>query len=180
MTRRWNIRTSDGMDRLKGFLWGLLACVVLTLLFGCRSVRYVPVYIGNDDSTHTATSVRIDYVKDTLRHAIPEQKAERETRDTVSELENDYALSKAWITPDGLLHHTLRTKPQERLLEFDKPIERRDSIVYRTRTVRVPYPIEKDLGWWEKTRLYSFPVLVAMVAVLAFVIMWLVKKLRKK
>ena len=32
----------------------------------------------------------------------------------------------------------------------------------------------------EKTRLYSFPVLVAMVAVLAFVIVWLVKKLRKK
>ena len=165
---------------MKGLLLGLLACAVLTLLFGCTTTKYVPVYIGNDDSIHTATSVRIDYVKDTLRHAIPEQKAERETRDTVSELENDYALSKAWITPDGLLHHTLRTKPQERLLEFDKPIERRDSIVYRTRTVSVPYPVEKDLGWWERTKLGAFPVLVAIVTVLAFIIVWLVKKLRKK
>ena len=167
-------------DELTGAFWGLAVLIVVTLLCGCKTVRYVPVETVRTDSVHTETHTRIDYVKDTLRHAIPEQKAERETRDTVSELENDYALSKAWITPDGLLHHTLRTKPQERLLEFDKPIERRDSIVYRTRTVRVPYPIEKDLGWWEKTRLYSFPVLVAMVAVLAFVVVWLVKKLRKK
>lgn len=58
---------------------------------------------------------------------------------------------------------------------------RHDTVaVVRVDSVRVPYPIEKDLGWWEKTRLYSFPVLVAMVAVLAFVIVWLVKKLRKK
>ena len=52
--------------------------------------------------------------------------------------------------------------------------------VVRTDSVQVPYPVEKDLGWWEKTRLYSFPVLVAMVAVLAFIVVWLVKKLRKK
>lgn len=52
--------------------------------------------------------------------------------------------------------------------------------VVRVDSVRVPYPVEKDLGWWEKTRMYSFPVLVAMVAVLAFVVVWLVKKLRKK
>jgi hypothetical protein len=52
--------------------------------------------------------------------------------------------------------------------------------VVRTDSVQAPYPVEKDLSWWEKTRMYSFPILVAMVAVLAFVVVWLVKKLRKK
>ena len=58
---------------------------------------------------------------------------------------------------------------------------RHDTVaVVRADSVRVPYPVEKDLGWWEKTRLYSFPVLVAMVAVLAFVVVWLAIKQKKK
>ena len=58
---------------------------------------------------------------------------------------------------------------------------RHDTVaVVRTDSVRVPYPVEKDLGWWEKTRMYSFPVLVVIIALLAFIVVWLIKKLRKK
>lgn len=164
---------------IKGLFGGLLVCLLITLFAGCKAVRYVPVYISDDDSTHTETHTRIEYVKDTLWYSIPAQRAERETTDTLSELENDYAVSKAWVTPNGLLHHLLVTKAQEKPLAYDKPVEHKDSIVYRTRTVKVPYPVEKDLGWWEKARINAFWPLAAAAAVLAFVVVWLARRMKK-
>ncbi len=139
------------MDRLKGLFWGLLACAVLTLLFGCRSVRYVPV-----------PSVSVDSVY-----------VDRFHRDSV--YLHDSVFFNQWTQGDTVFVDKVVTKYKY------KDRWRYDTVaIVRVDSVQVPYPIEKDLGWWEKTRLYSFPVLVAMVAVLAFVIVWLVKKLRKK
>ena len=117
------------MNRVRG----LLACAVLTLLFGCTT--------GLRDSVYLHDSVFVNQ----------------------------------WTQGDTVFVDKVvtRYKYKDRL--------RHDTVaVVRADSVRVPYPVEKDLGWWEKTRLYSFPVLVAMVAVLAFVVVWLVKKLRKK
>ena len=139
------------MDRLKGLFWGLLACAVLTLLFGCRSVRYVPV-----------PSVSVDSVY-----------VDRWQRDSV--YVRDSVWVNRWTQGDTVYVDKVMTKYKY------KDRWRYDTVaVVRADSVQVPYPVEKDLGWWEKTRLYSFPVLVAMVAVLAFIVVWLVKKLRKK
>ena len=139
------------MDRLKGLFWGILACVVLTLLFGCRSVKYVPV-----------PSVSVDSVY-----------VDRFHRDSV--YLHDSVFVNQYSKGDTVFVDKVVTKYKY------KDRWRYDTVaVVRADSVRVPYPIEKDLGWWEKTRLYSFPVLVAMVAVLAFIVVWLVKKLRKK
>lgn len=139
------------MDRLKGLFWGILACVVLTLLFGCTTTRYVPV-----------PSVSVDSVY-----------VDRFHRDSV--YLHDSVFVNQWTQGDTVYVDKVvtRYKYKDRL--------RHDTVaVVRADSVQVPYPVEKDLGWWEKTRLYSFPVLVAMVAVLAFIVVWLVKKLRKK
>lgn len=139
------------MDRLKGLFWGLLACAVLTLLFGCTTTRYVPV-----------PSVSVDSVY-----------VDRFHRDSV--YLHDSVFVNQYSKGDTVFVDKVVTKYKY------KDRWRYDTVaVVRADSVRVPYPIEKDLGWWEKTRLYSFPVLVAMIAVLAFVVVWLVKKLRKK
>ena len=139
------------MDRMKGLFWGLLACAVLTLLFGCTTTRYVPVPSVSVDSV---------YVDRWLRDSVY-------LHDSV--FVNRYSKGDT-VFVDKVV---TRYKYKDRL--------RHDTVaVVRVDSVRVPYPVEKELGWWEKTRLYSFPVLVAMVAVLAFIVVWLVKKLRKK
>ena len=69
-----------------------LAVIAAILLPGCRSVKYVPVYIQND-STETHVKTVTEYIKDTLLVNIPAQTAERTTADTTSHLENDYAES---------------------------------------------------------------------------------------
>ena len=37
-------------EKLKGALWGMLICFIITLMFGCRSVKYVPVTSVKTDS----------------------------------------------------------------------------------------------------------------------------------
>lgn len=56
-----------------------LAVMAAILLAGCRSVKYVPVYIQND-STETHVKTVTEYVKDTLPVKIPAQTAERTRR----------------------------------------------------------------------------------------------------
>lgn len=127
------------------------ACAVLTLLFSCTTTRYVPV-----------PSVSVDSVY-----------VDRWLRDSV--YLHDSVFVNRWTQGDTVYVDKVVTRYKY------KDRWRYDTVaVMRVDSVRVPYPIEKDLGWWEKTRLYSFPVLVAMIAVLAFIIVWLVKKLRKK
>ena len=129
----------------------ILGLLSVVLLVGCTTTRYVPV-----------PSVSVDSVY-----------VDRWLRDSV--YLKDSVFVNQWTQGDTVFVDKVvtRYKYKDRL--------RHDTVaVVRVDSVRVPYPVEKDLGWWEKTRLYSFPVLVAMVAVLAFIVVWLVKKLRKK
>lgn len=121
------------------------------LLAGCKTTKYVPV-----------PSVSVDSVY-----------VDRWLRDSV--YLHDSVFVNQWTQGDTVFVDKVITKYKY------KDRWRHDTVaIVRVDSVQVPYPVEKDLGWWEKTRLYSFPVLVAMVAVLAFVIVCLVKKLRKK
>ncbi len=145
----------------------VFALLILTamLLSGCRSVKYVPVITESGDSICTETRRSVVMLKDTVWTEIPAQRAERETRDTVSFLENDYSESRAWIAGDGTLRHTLATKPRKVAHEFYKPVERTASTVYkyRYRTRTEVETVERELTWLERLRLDSWwlPALAA-------------------
>lgn len=105
---------------------------------------------------------------DTVYLEIPPQTAQRETRDSTSHLENDYAESDARINSDGSLYHDLKTKPQKKPLEFEKPVERKDSIVYRTKTVTETKvkEVPRELTWFQKTQIYGFWAFVIFLMML--------------
>lgn len=136
------------------------------LLFGCATHKAVPekVYI---DSVRTEVRTVTEFVTDTVYFEVPAQTAERTVRDSLSSLENDYAVSTARLMPDGTLHHTLATKRQRKAVEFQKPVERRDSIVYRDRikTETKVKTVERELTWWQKTRIYGFYVLLGLLLI---------------
>lgn len=143
------------------FLFGVL-------LTGCRTQRYMPVTQQLRDSIRTEVRTETVYVKDTAYIEIPRQTAEATLPDTLkSSLENDFATSDAWVTPDGMLHHTLETKPQEMPFEYDKQVERKDSTTHKTGTntiVETKY-VEKELTWWKQTEIYGFRVLAAVLVI---------------
>lgn len=129
----------------------ILVLLSVMLLVGCKTVSYVPVTQRLHDSVYV----------------------DRWTRDSV--YLHDSVFVNRWTQGDTVFVDKVVTKYKY------KDRWRYDTVsVVRVDSVQVPYPIEKDLSWWDKTRMYSFPLLVAIVAVLAFIVVWLVKKLKKK
>lgn len=136
----------------------IITLSALVLLMGCCACRELTSGSGTRlDSTIIEYRERTVIVPDTVYLDIPRQTAERETRDSISHLENDYALSDARINADGTLFHNLRTKPQKMPVVVETKIERRDSVIYKNREIEIPIPIERELGWWEKTSIRFFP-----------------------
>ena len=150
---------------MKQIIVTLLCGVLLT---GCRTQRYMPVTQQSHDSIRTEIRTETVYVKDTAYIEIPRQTAEAILPDTMkSSLENDYATSDAWVTPDGMLHHTLETKPQEMPYEYDKKVEKQDSTTHKsgTETIVETKYVEKELTWWQQTEIYGFRVLAALLVI---------------
>lgn len=135
-----------------------LLLLLTFIIGGCASSCRLSENVHQRDSVNVRVVTRIEYVPDTVFVEIPAQASERETADSTSHLENDYATSDARINPDGSLFHNLKTKPQKKPVEFEKPVERKDSIIYKTKTV-TETKIEKvprDLTWWQKTQILGF------------------------
>jgi hypothetical protein len=140
----------------------LLLLAAAFTLGSCQTSKTAATHVQEyrRDSTRVEYRLRTVLVPDTVYLEIPHQTAERTTRDSVSHLENDYAITDARLNADGTLLHTLLTKPQKKSVFTHKEIEYRDSIVYRdvgsklTKTITKRVPHERS--WWEQTQIYGF------------------------
>ena len=127
--------------------WGLLACLLVTLLAGCKSVKYVPVETVRTDSVYV----------------------DRFTRDSVYLRDSVYVNS--WTQGDTVYVD----KMSVRYLYRDR--WRHDTVaVVRRDSVNVLVPVERELGWWERARLKLFWPLVAVVVVLAVAVWWMARR----
>lgn len=130
----------------------LVVGLSLFAMCGCARVQYVPVGTVRVDSVH-GTRWRADsvYLKDSIHVEL------RTERDTVYRTEYKY-----------------RTHWRERVV--------RDTLeTVRTDSVGVPYPVERKLSQWERTKLHYGGT--ALAAVLATVFVWfgrLIYKVSKK
>ena len=142
-----------------------LLLLIALLLTACGTPKKLTT--TQQDSTRIEIRETVIYVPDTVFVEIPAQTAERTTQDSTSHLENDYALSDARINPDGSLYHDLKTKPQEKPVPIETPVERKDSIIYRTQYIdrEVTVEVERELSWWEKTQIYGFWGLVVILLI---------------
>lgn len=131
--------------------------LLLTLLSGCSLTRHAAF-----EEVNTRDSVRIEvktvFVKDTVWLEVPSQEASRETSDSTSHLENDFATSDARINPDGSLYHDLKTKPRQIPQEVDVPVVTRDSTTSKTKTATetIIKEVPRELTWFQKTQIYGF------------------------
>ena len=115
-------------------------------------------------------STRIEVVtvfeKDTVLVEIPQIVEKVQTMDTVSFLENEFAKSSAKVS-DGILSHSLETKPVQKPVEIKKEIVYRDSVVFRDRTVVETVEVEKSLSGWQqfkiKTGGYAIGMIIGMI-----------------
>ena len=138
--------------------------MVLPVLFSsCRTGRQV-VVVEARDSVRVEERVREIKVTDTLFVEVPMQKESTTVRDSMSHLENDYAISDARIMADGSLYHSLETKPRTDTLSREVGVQVRDSIIYREKVVPKIVPVEKELNWFTQMRIWLGNIMLVLIA----------------
>ena len=142
----------------------LYLTLFISLLTACSPCKYLTQ--SQQDSVRVEVRKTVEYIHDTVIVEIPVQSERATTQDSTSHLENDYAKSDARIETDGSLFHSLETKPQKKPVPVERPIEYRDSIVYRDREITVTVPVERELTWWQQTQMKGFWLAVIILVVI--------------
>ena len=143
------------------------------LCVACGSVKQVA------PTERVVSEIRIEtvYKTDTVLLEIPKIVEKVVTKDTVSALENDYAKSQAVIS-DGLLTHSLETKPVQKPVEVQTKIVYRDSIIVKDNVIVQTVEVEKELTGWQtfkmKTGGFALGIIVLLIVC---VILYFVKPL---
>lgn len=147
--------------------------VALLLFSSCRTGRQV-VVVEARDSVRVEERVREIKVTDTLFVEVPMQKESTTVRDSMSHLENDYAISDARIMADGSLYHSLETKPRTDTLTQELSVQAKDSIIYREKVIPKIYPVEKELNWFVRMRIWLGNIMLVLIS---GAVIWLAARL---
>ena len=153
---------------MKSRFFLIVCAIVATLLMAGCAAKRVTLKNIQQDSVSVEVRERVEYITDTVEVAIPYIIERVTTRDTVSLLENDYAISEAIIEGE-FLTHTLQTKPQLRQVRIKTPRLRRDSIVYKNFYRDVEVEVERDLTFVQKVKINSFWLFFIATIILSLV-----------
>lgn len=139
-------------DPDKGFGYiALFVVVIASLLCGCKRTIYVPVE-------------RHHYHTDSVRVAV-------ERVDTLMQHDSVY------VERNGDTTLIIKWRNRYRVKEIRDTIT---CIVVRRDSVEVPYPVEKPLTKWQQAKMDFGGIAFGAVGILiAFVIVWIIKKIRK-
>ena len=155
---------------MKNFILVLLSAVCVA----CATARQATP----SEKIQTETRIETVYETDTVFLNVPQIVEKIVTKDTVSVLENDFARSAAEVS-DGLLSHTLETKPVKQPVEVQTKIVYRDSVVFKDVVVYETIEVEKELSGWQtfKMKMGGW-FLGILLALIVFAILYIVKFLK--
>ena len=151
----------------------ILSAVILAVLCGCRPHRnqtLVPETVTLQ-ATMSTREVHTQHT-DTIYIRIPAQESERETFDSVSVLESDYAVSEAQIRPDGSLRHSLRHKNTPLPVQVSVTTDTiyKDHIIEKPVPVKVHNPTPSDPAKSFRSTVLPWLIAIAATMLLAFMI----------
>lgn len=128
-----------------------MACILISILTGCKSVQFVPVETVKTDSVYI----------------------DRFQRDSI--YQRDSVFVNRWTAGDTVYQDKVVWKYVYR----DKV--KYDTVsVLRSDSVRVPYPVERRLTKWEQVGLNVGGWVIALVVITILVVVgWAIYKIRK-
>ena len=161
-----------------------ISLILCAALFALEFTACCPCRHLADKDTHTEISsndttvnVREIHIIDTIYVPVPGQSAssvgETDTNGlSSSHLETDFAVSDAFVDSTGKLHHTLENKPQNIPAVVDMTVYATDTTIKQTQTTTddntVYIGVEKPLGWWKKT--FMWTGVIALLSLLALAV----------
>ncbi len=126
----------------------------------------------------TETHIETMFQADTVFLEVPKIVEKIVTADTVSVLENEYAKSEASVS-DGLLAHSLETKPIQQPVEVQTKIVYRDSVIFKDVVVYETVEVEKELTGWQSFKMKMGGWFLGILIILiVFAILYIVKFLK--
>ena len=157
---------------MKNFILVLFSFVAVA----CSSLRQVT------PTEKIVTEMRVETVfqTDTVFLDVPQIVERIVTKDTVSFLENEFAKSAASVS-DGLLSHSLETKPIQKPVEVQTKIVYRDSVIVQDRVVTEILEVEKELTGWQSFKMKMGGWFLGILSILALAaIIWIIIKILRK
>lgn len=139
------------MGMVKGLLFIIIPCIMLSLLAGCKAVQYVPVETVRTDSVYV----------------------DRFQRDSIYQRDSVYI--NRWTAGDTVYQDKIVYK----YIYRDK-VKYDTVAILRSDTVRIPFPVDRELSKWEQIRLDvgGWAIGVVIITIL-IVIDCMVYKLKK-
>lgn len=139
------------MDSSKIFLYGIVVCILICLLSGCKSVQYVPVETVRTDSVYI----------------------DRFQRDSI--YQRDSVFVNRWTAGDTVYQDKVVWKYVYR----DK-VKYDTVAILRSDTINVPYPVECKLSKWEQLKLNVGGWAISIIIIIVLIVMGcMVYKLKK-
>ena len=139
------------MDSSKIFLYGIVICILICLLSGCKSVQYVPVETVRTDSVYI----------------------DRFQRDSI--YQRDSVFVNRWTAGDTVYQDKVVWKYVYR----DK-VKYDTVAILRSDTINVPYPVECKLSKWEQLKLNVGGWAISIIIIIVLIVMGcMVYKLKK-
>ena len=155
---------------MKNFILVLFSFVAVA----CSSLRQVTP----TEKIVTETKIETLYETDTVYLEVPKIVEKVVTKDTVSVLENEFAKSAASVS-DGLLAHSLETKPLQKPVEVQSKIVYRDSVIVQDRVVTEILEVEKELTGWQSFKMKMGGWFLGIIVILiVLLILYFVKPLK--
>ena len=155
---------------MKNFILVLFSFVAVA----CSSLRQVTP----TEKIVTETRIETVFKTDTVFLEVPQIVERIVTKDTVSVLENEFAKSAASVS-DGLLSHSLETKPVQKPVEVQTKIVYRDSVIFKDVVVYETVEVEKELTGWQSFKMkmggWFLGILIILIVLL---ILYFVKPLK--
>ena len=128
----------------------------------------------------TETRIETVYQTDTVYLEVPKIVEKVVTKDTVSVLENEFAKSAASVS-DGLLAHSLQTKPVQKSVEVQTKSVYRDSIIFKDVVVYETVEVEKELSRWQSFKMKTGGITLTILSLLALAaIGWIIIRILRK
>ena len=144
------------------------------LCVACGSIKQVT----QTERVVTETRIETVFKTDTVFLEVPKIVERVVTKDTLSVLENEFAKSAASVS-DGLLAHSLETKPVKQPVEIQTKIVYRDSIIVQDRVVTEIQEVEKELTGWQSFKMKMGGWFLGILIILiVLVILYFVKPLK--
>ena len=125
------------------------------------------------------TRIETVYKTDTVYLEVPKIVEKIVTADTVSVLENEYAKSEASVS-EGLLAHSLETKPVKQPVEVQTQVVYRDSMIVKDNVIVQTVEVEKPLTGWQSFKMAMGGWMLGIIIfIIVCVILYIVKPFNK-